>query len=212
MVEWAVCKRIEVIALPEVFLRNLWPWLAVWVVLYISDYTLTLTCARLYQRGVKDKIAFEGSFEITPYFQRDIDSLRSISPRFVLALLASSFWVFVLWQLLAKSAPQVYFFALGAVILVELAIHMRHLRNLFFFRAACSDAVRGRIEYSRRVVLRLSFLELLGFSGLFFVLFAFTRSWFVMGGSVGCLVLACKHWSFARKHVSVAPQPGVLHS
>ena len=97
--KWAVCKRTEVIALPEIFLQNLWPWLAIWVVLYISDYTLTLTCARLYQRGVRDKIAFEGSFEITPYYQRDIDSLRLISPRFILALLASSVWVFVLGNL-----------------------------------------------------------------------------------------------------------------
>jgi hypothetical protein len=62
------------------FFESLWPGLAFWAVLYISDYYLTLTCARLYQRGVREKIEFEGSYEITPYFQADIDSLRAISP------------------------------------------------------------------------------------------------------------------------------------
>ena len=192
--------------MPQLFLQNFWPWLAIWAVLYISDYTLTLTCARLYQRGVRNKIAFEGSFEITPYYQRDIDSLRAMSPRFIFALLVSSVWVVVLWQLSGRSAPEMYSFFLGALILVELAIHMRHFRNLLLFRAARGDAIRGRIEYSRGVVLRLSSLELLEFSGLFFVLFAFTHSWFVLGGAVGCLLLAGKHWRLARKHASVAAQ------
>ena len=75
--------------------------------------------------------------------------------------------LFVLWRLVGQSTPEMYCFALGAMILVQLVVHMRHFRNLFLFRAAASDAVRGRIEYSRRVILRSSSLELLEFSGLF---------------------------------------------
>lgn len=193
--------------MPELFLQNFWAGLAVWAVLYISDYTLTLTCARLYQGRVRDKIAFDGSFEITPYYQRDINSLRRVSPRFIFALLATSAWVFVLWRLLGQSTPETYSFALGAMILVELAIHIRHFRNLFLFRAVGSDAVRGHIEYSRRLTLRLSAVELLAFSGLFIVLFAFTQSWFVLGGAAACLALAGRHWTLARKHVSAAAEP-----
>jgi hypothetical protein len=88
----------------------------------------------------------------------------------------------VVWRLASQSVPEMYSFALGAMILVQFAIHMRHFRNLFLFRAARSDAVRGRIEYSRRVILRSSSFELVEFSGLFFALFAFTHSWFVLGG------------------------------
>ena len=49
--------------------------------LFISDYVLTLACARLY-RG-QDKIVFEGSYEITSTDQADVDALRKVSPRFV---------------------------------------------------------------------------------------------------------------------------------
>src|SRR5258708_24418110 len=45
-----------------------------WGLLYVSDYALTITCARLY--GRQKTIVFEGSYEITPFFQRDINSLR----------------------------------------------------------------------------------------------------------------------------------------
>ena len=61
---------------PNPLLTRLWPGLFVWSVLYVSDYALTLTCARLYRAGVSNKIAFEGSFEINPYFQADIDLLK----------------------------------------------------------------------------------------------------------------------------------------
>jgi hypothetical protein len=190
--------------LPELFLQNFWVGLAVWAALFVSDYLLTITCARLYQSGVRDKIAFEGSYELTPYFQRDIDSLRSVSPRFILSLLWTSVMLFLLWRLVGQSVPEMYSFVLGALILLQFAIHMRHFRNLFLFRAAGSDAIRGRIEYSRRVVLRSSSLELMEFSGLFFALFAFTQSRFVLGGGVACLSVAAKHWRLARRHVSTA--------
>ena len=61
--------------LPELFLDRLWPGLLAWTVLYISDYSLTIMCARLYQAGANQKMAFEGSYEITPYYQRDINAL-----------------------------------------------------------------------------------------------------------------------------------------
>lgn len=184
------------------FLQNVWAGLSLWVALYISDYALTLKCAHLYQSGVRDKIAFDGSYEITPQFQRDIDSLRVVSPRFVLSLVLTSVLLVVLWQLVGQSTPQIYSFALGALIAVQLTIHIRHVRNLSLFRAAGSDAVRGRIEYSRPLVLRLSSVEVLAFAGLFIVLFAFTYSWFVLGGAVACLSLAGKHWRLVRARVS----------
>ena len=78
---------------------NLWPGMVVWSVLYISDYSLTLACARLYRRGVSARIVFEGSFEITPYFQSDIDSLKVVSPRFVAAMLLTWVYLAAVWFL-----------------------------------------------------------------------------------------------------------------
>ena len=174
--------------------------MAAWGTLYISDYALTITCARLYQAGVKEKIVFEGSYEITPFFQRDINSLRLISPRFLAMLLFSVGLLAMVWVLTAQSPPEFYQFALGCMILTQLAVHTRHLRNFFLFRAVnYTDAVRGRIEYSRVLLLQMSSREWFAFSGLFLLLFVFTQNWFIFGGVAGCVSQAAKHRRLAGK-------------
>ena len=182
------------------FFESLWPGLAFWGVLYISDYYLTLICARLYQRGVREKIEFEGSYEITPYFQADIDSLRAISPRFIAALLWTEVCLAAIWWFSWQSTIALYQVVFGAMVSVELAIHIRHFRNLFLFRTiAGSDAVQGRIQYSRPLSLRMSAVELYGFSALFLAVSFFTQSWFTFGGAMSCFVTATKHLRLARK-------------
>ena len=193
--------------LENLLFSNLWPGFVAWTVLYISDYSLTLKCARLYRTAVSEKIVFEGSFELTPYFQRDIDSLRLLSPRFAAALVMSLLYLTAVWWLAIESQPKLYQFVLGLMISSELAVHLRHVRNLFLFRAIASgDAVQGRIQYSRPLIYRMSSIENLAFSGLFAVLFLFTANWFVLGGVIGCLSLAVKHWRLAGKHLSEASQ------
>jgi hypothetical protein len=173
--------------------------LTVWSVLYVSDYVLTITCARLYRAGVNEKLVLEGSYEITPYFQRDIDSLRLVSPRFLAMLVLGAGMLSVIWLLARRSLPGLYNFSLGSMVLVQLTVHVRHIRNLFLFRAIINtDGVRGRIEYSRPLMLRMSAFELLTFSGLFSLLFVFTQDWFMLGGATLCLSTAVKHRRLAR--------------
>jgi hypothetical protein len=186
----------------ELFFQHAWIGIPVWALLYISDYTLTLICARMYQNGVRDKIAFEGSYELTPYFQRDIDSLRVISPKFVAALVTTSILLVIVRWLAQLSTPALFLFPLGAVICSQLCIHTRHFRNFFLFKAASTDDVRGRIEYSRPLSLRASSVEMLSFSGLFLILYIFTGSWFILGGVLSLLSIAAKHSKLARTYVS----------
>jgi hypothetical protein len=187
------------------FRQSLWPGLLVWCILYVCDYYLTLVCARMYRRGACQKIVLEGSYEITPYFQSDIDSLNFFSVRFLGALLWSVMLLAMTWWFSQQSTNDFYQAILGALICTELAIHVRHFRNLFLFRAARdSDAISGRIEYSRHLMLRMSAIELFTFAAFYFVIFAFTSSWFVLGGSINCLVTGGKHLKLARK-----PNPSV---
>ena len=60
-------------------LATSWAGPLLWVVLYSSDYYLTIACARMYQ--AQNVIVFEGSYEITPAFQSDVNALRLLSPR-----------------------------------------------------------------------------------------------------------------------------------
>jgi hypothetical protein len=77
---------------------------------------------------------------------------------------------------------------------------MRHLRNLILFRAINrADWVNGQIEYGRMGMLRASSWEGFAFSGFYLMLFAFTTSWFILGGAIACFLLGVKHRRFASK-------------
>lgn len=186
------------------FFIHLWPGLVVWTALYTSDIYLTITCAKLYQAGVKEKFVVEGSYELTPYYQKDVDSLRIFSSRFFWMLCLTLATLSAVWWLVKQSLlPPGYPLVLGYFILVQLVVHRRHLRNLLLFRAITKDgAVRGRIEYSRRLMLRQSALDLVYFASLFALLSLATYSLFILGGALGCFLTAVKHWQLARKQAS----------
>jgi hypothetical protein len=154
--------------MPNLSLDSLWPGLIAWIILYISDYTLTIVCARMYQAGVKNKIVIEGSYELTPYYQADVDALRRVSPRFLAMLVFGCVAIVTIWYASqnADCSRSLYAFVVGSMILVELAVHVRHLRNYYTFRSVLhsGDAIRGRIEYSRRLTFLLSSVEILAFA------------------------------------------------
>jgi hypothetical protein len=111
--------------------------------------------------------------------------------------LAATWWFS--WQ----STIALYQMVFGAMVSVELAVHIRHFRNLFLFRAISgSDAAKGRIQYSRTLSLRMSATELYGFAALFLVISVFTQNWFTVGGTMSCFVTATKHLRLAQKAAS----------
>jgi uncharacterized membrane protein len=183
----------------DFFVEYYWAGPLLWALLYVSDYTMTLTCARLYQAGAREKIAFEGSYEITPFYQNDIDSLRRVSPRFVLVLGLGIVMFALSARDSAESSPGLFSFVLGALILLQLMVHIRHVRNYVLFRAMATDGVRGRIEYARPQMLKASSVEIAMFAVMFAVAFAFTGSGFVLGGAFGCTVVSIQHWYLMRR-------------
>ena len=192
----------------DLFFASPWPGVLLWAALYTSDLLFTMACARLYQQSGRDHVVFEGSFEITPYYQKDVDRLRRFSPRFLLAMAATCSVQAFLWWLTIGVAmsgygvfmPDGYLFGLGAMVLVQLTVHVRHVRNYILFRAvAAGDGISGRIEYRRPIMLRLSSVELLGFAVVYAVIFAFTESWFVLGGVIACGALSLNHGLLSRR-------------
>jgi len=190
------------------FVSTPWPGLLLWCALYVSDYWFTLTCARLYRRGASEHFVFEGSFEITPFYQRDIDALRAWSPRFLTMLSVSVLFLWTVWSWSTSDFDSgLYLIVLGSLLLTELVVHIRHVRNWYLFRTIVRlRGIRGRIEYPRRVMLAMSSLEILSFAGLFTVIFVFTGSPFVLGGALSCGVLAIKHLRLARRHIPAPSQ------
>ena len=177
-------------------------WLGplLWVVMYISDYRMTLICARMYQ--AQQAIVFEGSYEITPMFQADVNALRRLSPRFVIALLASTICLVLIQSSSGEGSSSLYAGVLGALLLLQFAVHLRHFRNWFLFRNI--GALQGRVLYPRGLLLRSSAIELLGFALLYLTLFLMTGSVFLLGGALACGALAINHHRLVRR-ISSSP-------
>ena len=175
---------------------------ALFAALYVSDAVCTVAAARLYKRGANQHVVFEGSYELTPYHQKNVDALRTFTPRFFVALVAMEALLIVL-STVSHQHPglePIYAVGLGSPILTECAIHVRHARNIFFFRSVLEGGVAGQIRYDRMHVLRASAMDILAFAAIYLLLFVALGEWFFLGGALGCVVLGLKHRAMARKH------------
>lgn len=182
-----------------------------WAILYTLDYYLTIYAARLYQAGANQHFGFGGSVELTPYYQKDVDRLTRLSPRFLLMLILSSALLFVLWTLavLIAKLPALFSFALGAALLLEGVIHVRHFRNILLFQYAReSKGIAGKIEYERWVTLRSSAVEFFSFAALYLFAFLISGRWFFAGGAIGSCSVGLRHWMWGNKAKQISQNAG----
>lgn len=178
-----------------------WVLLA-WTIVYIADYVSTIVTARLYLQGAHEHIIFEGSMELTPAFQNDVNRQRWVSPRFVAAWGASVIGLGAIWWLSVGLLEwvQPMQFVVGALLLREGAILLRHARNwLIYRRAHMAREMEGSLRYSRPLMLYMSGGELLSFAIFFTSLSLALASWFFAGGAVGCAVVGWQHLRMSRQ-------------
>jgi hypothetical protein len=179
------------------------PWYGVllWVVLYVSDYYLTIYCARGFREV--GHFQFEGSFELTPHYQKDIDSLRPVSRLHLLLLVAYSALILILWWFTRTSVllTWTYPFYLGMFLLLEVAVHLRHLRNIIVIREIRRNpsGIEGQITYMQWFSYRISASELYLHGTLFLLVAMLTYSLFFLGGAVMCYGMGFRHGRMARK-------------
>jgi hypothetical protein len=170
--------------------------LVIWTIVYFSDFILTLNTVRLYRKAAINHILFEDSLELNPYYQKDVDQIRIFSPRFLIAWLASSAVIYLAWLYSWWNDGQFWGlpFLMGALLLVEAVIHVRHFRNMFLFRAALTrGGLDGVIRYARWVSLLQSSVEFLGFALVFVFLYIMEGNRFLLGGATGCLAIGISH-------------------
>ena len=181
----------------DVLFTNLWVGPFLCFALWFSDHQLTISGAKLYK--AQDKVIFQGSYELNPRHQRDVDALHRFSFRVFLKLLCIAAVVAVVGMLLepgnGRSSP--YALVLGAFILVQLPVHFRHFQNLYQFRCVI-PAAKGHIEYPR--ALRGLALQRVMFAILFLLLYLVTESFFILGGALMCLSNAAVYYRLALKH------------
>jgi hypothetical protein len=176
--------------------------LLIWALLYSGDYALTIYGAKLYQSKLKAHVVFTGSYELTPFFQKDINALRLVSPRFLILLLVSLALLAVIWLLSVPYLGMDWLFTLatGVLFLREIAIYMRHMRNIATAHASgIPGAMQGVVQYARWFSLQISSVEVFTFAILFLLIALGWRSWFFGGGFLGCASIGWQHWRAARK-------------
>ncbi len=192
--------------LDELIIRP-WAGVLLWIVLYVSDYYCTIAAARMYYGGVNRHFEFEKGYELTPYFQEDIAQLRRFSWRFAWQLFLSSVFIVCLWYLSVNQyhASGLYEGVLGARVLEEVAVHVRHLHNLiFFWHVKQSIGITGVVKTTHWLTLRVSAFELLVFGLLWLLVFVVTARWFFFGGAIMCGLTAAQHWDLAKKEPTPA--------
>jgi hypothetical protein len=182
------------------------PGVILWVILYISDYYLTIYAAR----GFREigHFRFEGSLELTPQFQSDVDNLRPVSKRHIILLVITSLLIILLWWITRLSfyLEWTYPLYLGMFLLLEVAVHFRHLRNIAIIREIRKNGgVVGQITYRQWFSYRNSANELY-ITGTFFLLAALlTYRLFFLGGAIACYGTAFRHARLAKKTRSKIP-------
>lgn len=186
------------------------PWYGVilWVILYISDYSLTIYSAR----GFREIGHFQFEvFELTPHFQKDVAALKTISRRHVTLLVLISILIVLLWWITRQILffPWTYLLLLGMFLLMEIAIHFRHLRNISLIREIRrGGGVDGQISYRKWFSYRISAFELYMFSALFLIVAVLNYSPFFLGGAFSCCAVGFNHSKLAKK-TKVIPPPAV---
>ena len=198
--------------------RVLFDWapvaIAVVVVAFFADYLLTHLGARASQR-VRDRWSVEGSYEMNPTWEQQIDSGRVFSPRAALtaALLAASLTVV---RLLAVPGgeplhPAIFSFAVGVMLLLQAPVLMVHAANLQTFDDLLDPtAVEGGVHYRRWFVYRQGAWYVARFGILWLLLWLPSQQAFFLGGAASCFVLARRFAQLgieARRKVS---EPGAV--
>jgi len=180
--------------------RSPWPGMILWIILYLSDYYLTVYSAR----GFREigHFRFEGSFELTPQYQKDIDALKPISRLHIVLLMVYSLVILIIWWVFVYGLglPWAYLLYLGMFLLLEVGVHLRHLRNVFLIREIRKNGgVDGQISYQKWFSYRVSAFELYLFFGLFLIIAALASSPFFLGGAIMCFGTGFKHNRLAKK-------------
>src|SRR5262245_44241399 len=93
--------------------------IALWIILYSCDYYLTLHGNKLRTTYAKAHAGLDESYELNPYYQRDIDSNKRVSGRFFFMLLLFVGWlVFVYYGAQLTKLPEAFSIAVGYLVLL----------------------------------------------------------------------------------------------
>jgi hypothetical protein len=93
-----------------------------------------------------------------------------------------------------------YEFFCGALIVLEICTHFRHIRNVSVFSMIKREnGVCGNISVPKWITLRFAFIEFVTFALMLLVIYVFDNdNFFVLGGMCACIIHALWHTTRAN--------------
>src|SRR5450432_314517 len=187
--------------------------IVLWVVLYCADYYLTLYGNDLRAKYAVDHMGLDGSYELNPYYVRDIGSKKRVSGRFIFMLVLFAVWLAVVWYGAQYfDIPEAFSVAAGVVLLMEVPVLATHLQNISMYRfMKTPGAAVGKITYARWIGITLAG-RIFGYWLIAYcALFLLTGSWLFVGGALVMLSLCLRYsrrgYAQRKKAPAVAARP-----
>lgn len=184
-------------------LHHNWIPALAWIILYTGDYYLTLYGARL--REMQSVYNLEGSYELTPEYEKDVDSRRKLSPTFIAWLVYGVIIMFVPTITgCYEGMDRIYGFLVGALIVLELAVLYRHFQNTYMYKTLSrpDSGVTGSISLSRSYIYKSSAVQLAIMAALMLILAALTMSAILLGGAIAITGISWQHNRLSAKQKS----------
>jgi hypothetical protein len=180
------------------------PWfaLAAGLVLYALDIFLTLSERYQYHAGAKDVLEFRERYTLRRPFQPGGGVRQFWDMRFALFLAGGAGGILLTWWVFTRKndLPQVFIFAVGGLLLYEIAECIRLTRSVTLLRLAREHkGLEGSLKIDSWVTGNLYVIDLYGIALVALLAFLLSGSLFFLGGAVSSFVFGHQ----VRDHTSV---------
>lgn len=176
------------------------PWIVavLWGGLSIFDFVGTMLYSKAYREFLSATVKYEHGVEMNPTFEKDVQTLRWISPRYIFLMLV----VALLIILVGTWLPPLWFEALaGAALLLVLITDLRHIENLslVLFLKSDPEGFKGQIEQSYRLSQRRVAVGGFTIGVLYLIIYLLTGRVFFAGGAFISILFAGRHILLSRR-------------
>lgn len=165
---------------------------AIWICIFVSDWMMNYSGAKLYYKYVKRFLSYEEGDNLRPISMEELSHPFLLSERFVSELLMSSLGVwFLLYTCQLYSSTAFYEMVCGFFILLEACMHYRHIGNVSLFMSFRENSgIKGSISFPHFIMHKTAAVDYAIFCIAFLVLFLINKVNFALGGSLSCFLVA----------------------
>lgn len=170
-----------------------------WAVIFVSDWIMNYSGAKMYYSRVASHIKYEKGDNLRPISIEEIHHPLMLLARFLSELVISSLAIwFLLYTCKLYSSKDFYEAICGFFILLEACIHFRHLGNVALYTSfGKNSGITGSISFPNYVTLKTAAVDYFIFAAAFLFIFFLNRMNFCLGGAISCFFASFFNYAHA---------------